>query len=343
LKATQSDLGKVTGSVNVAKAKLDLIADKLKAAGVVVRSSFTGLKKGMDQFATEISNAVKKFNNTAPGRVGGGLDQGAKLIGKIVDNLESIKGGLETIKAFSDAENGTGEDQIRSMKVVFDQLKSKLPIKGVPGLGTLLDAYSTAIGGIADSVGSIEKTLKSRIKMANEALRGTDFDDVDKLYPGLQSEREKQQVQIEALHDQKTALEAKLAAAGCGKAKDAAIVDPCVDPKGKPDQMRNLVEGMTAKEREAFVQKREVFRAALVELEKHAFTAPTWGPSTAETVLHAYYYRLAVIRRAVDSNDRSELEGKDPTNELVGIAKKLRLERRQSAETGVRRRASCWG
>ena len=85
--------------------------------------------------------------------------------------------------------------------------------------------------GIANSVEAIERTTKERLRMADVALRDTDVN-VDNLYPGLKSPREKMQLRLAALREQRAALQAKIAANGCDE--PVAPEDPCLTAAGFP-------------------------------------------------------------------------------------------------------------
>src|SRR5262249_38537731 len=139
-----------------------------------------------------------------------------------IGKLEQVKAGLDTLasyqSAYDKAANGSGAEQIEALKFGFDQARDKLGASEVPGLGQFLDAYSTALDGMAKNVGSIEQNLKNNIKQAEAALKDSGVNvDFDKLYPGLKSPREKREAALQVLRDAKAALEKERADADCDK------------------------------------------------------------------------------------------------------------------------------
>jgi hypothetical protein len=269
LKNTKGDLKKITSPVKEAQGKLKELTEKLDKAGQKVPPGVTALKSALDNFSKSINAGVKKYKASAPGEVASGLEDAQGYIDTITGTLDSVRAGLAEFKAFDDAANGSGADQIRAMKMMFDKIKTATGAGEVPGVGQFLDAYSTALDGIANNVNQIETTLKDRLKMANEALEGTDFGNIDALYPGLQSEQQKKDAALAALHQQRTALADRIDAAGCNQPPPKA--DPC---KGKPAQTRDLVDRMTAKQSAAYESASTTADNAQSDLFNHAMQQP---------------------------------------------------------------------
>src|SRR5204862_4934078 len=107
-----------------------------------------------------------KFDKAAPGKVAEGLEKSVKYIDSVMDTLKTIKSTLEDAQALRDAKHGSGAQQVRALKVVFDAIAKGTGAAEVPGLKQFFDAYSEALDGIATNVAAIETAVKSKIKMA---------------------------------------------------------------------------------------------------------------------------------------------------------------------------------
>lgn len=326
---TKKDLAGITDPVNSvteafegAKEKLDDIA-KTMDEHKIKRPKFVDTMKGkIDKLAGDVAKGIEKYKKTAPGQTAQGLDAAGKFIGDLVEKLESAKTALAGINALDDAKNGTGAQQIRAMKFGFDQLKGRLAVDEVPGLGALLDAYSEAMDGIANSVDSIERTTKERLRMADVALRDSGFENLDRLYPGMQSPRERNAIRLAALKEQKAALQQKLAANKCDE--KIAPPGPCEDPSGHPQKTNRLIEAMTRGLRDSYGAAKRRYESAFLRLSTHGLTLPNPKQrSRDELALARHESTLIQLERAARANDRSVYGRRDPLAGAVEVAAAL--------------------
>jgi hypothetical protein len=328
LTKTKDDLGTitdpvatVTGKFEEAKEKLDDIATKMDEMKVPRPRFLTTLKGKIDKLAESIGKGIERYKASAPGQTAAGLEKSAEFIGKVIEKIGSVKTALAGVNAIDDAKNGTGAEQIRAMKFGFDQLKSTLAVDEVPGLGDFLDAYSQAMDGIANSVDAIERVTKERLRMADIALRDSDVN-VDNLYPGLKSPREKMALRLAALRDQRTALQAKVAANGC----DEPVVpeDPCLTAAGFPQKNNRLIDNMTRGLRDQYRGAQGRYESAFIRLSTHALTQPQAAQkSREELALARHESALIRLERAARANNRSSYGTADPLAGAVEAARAL--------------------
>jgi Mg2+ and Co2+ transporter CorA len=319
LKGTKKDLSKITESVNGAKDKLDDITKKLKDLQQPIPPAFSKLKDSLGTLAKGIKAGVEKYESSVPGKVAEGLDKAGKYIDTVVDQLGAIKDGIQQLQTFDNAANGTGADQVRALKMVFDKIKNESGAKDVPGVGQFLDAYSQALDGIATSVDSIEKSLKANLKMADEALQGTDFSPVDNLYPGLQTAREKLQAHLDALKTARAALAKQRSDDECDKPPPPE--DPC--KKGPERTAKDLVDRMTQKLRNDYEQAQAVLNSDMADLAAHGLAQPENTPSPEEDRLSALQGTLDLLRHAAAANDKSYFGRGDPLQGARDVASAL--------------------
>ena len=277
LKGTKGDLGKITGSVGAAKSKLGEIAKSLKDAKDVVPPGWDKITGAVDSMAKGIEAGVKKYQGSAAGQTASGLAKAQDYINSAVGQLQNVRDQVADLQALDNARNGTAADQVRALKVVVDKMKKVTGADKVPGVGQFLDAYSTAIGGMAANVAAIEASMKKNIAMANEALKGTDFDNGQDLYILQKTVAEQQAAALEALQKEKAKLQSQLTDMECDKPPPPA--DPCTHKKLGPngetaDQTRKLVERMTQKQQNDYDFHRSVVANAMYEALQMAMDKP---------------------------------------------------------------------
>jgi len=305
LKELKGDTEKVIGPMQNAQKKLDEIAKAMGEQKIPIPPGWKGLRDSLDGLAKGIRSGVKRSKDSPVGKAVADVGKGADLMGSAIGKLEQVKSGLDTLasyeSAYDKAANGTGAEQIEALKFGFDQLKGKLGAGDVPGLGQFLDAYSTALDGMAKGVGSIEQSMKKNIKQAEEALKhsGTDVD-FDKLYPGLKSPREKLAGTLQALKDAKAALEKERTDADCDK--PAPPPDPC---KGDPTGLKDLANSMSSRQNTAYEDSQKNYEARFGRLAELSWSEPRDTPSTAELQLSSAGSQIAALRRALAANDAS--------------------------------------
>ncbi len=329
LKATKKDLGKITGpnkqltgAFKNAKEQLGEIGETMDTLKVPRPKALVSLTKSLGVLQGDIEKGIKKYQATAPGKVAAGLDKASKTIGGVIDQLEAAKTALEGVKAIDDAAHGTGAEQIRAMKYGFDQLKGKLGVDEVPGLGAFLDAYSEAMDGIASNVDIIEKTTKERLAVADTILRDAGFSGAENLYTGLQSPREKLERRLQALRSERNDLVRQLEEDECATPDKPTPNDPCATGT-PPDKARAIAEAMTRKEREAYDDAQMLLRDRMGDLATHSFQQPTLTPSPEEAKLSSQRGKLDLLKRAAVAKDRSRYAAADPLDEVRAIAQSL--------------------
>jgi len=299
LKGTKGDLGKITGSVGAAKSKLGDIAKNLKDAKVTLPPGWSNLSGAVDKMTSGIEAGVKKYESSAAGKTAAGLAKAQDYINTAVTQLQNVRDRVADLQALDNARNGSAADQVRALKVVIDNMKKVTGADKVPGVGDFLDAYSTAVGGIANNVASIEASMKKNIAMANEALKGTDFDNGD-LYLNQQTLAEQEAAALLALKNEKAKLLQQLADQDCDKPPPPA--DPCTHKKLGPngdtaDQTRKLVDRMTEKLRNEFNTQEALAGNAMYEALQMAMAKPSGKPGETQA---AYNARLATWQGQMD-------------------------------------------
>ncbi len=320
LKGTKGDLGKITGSVGAAKSKLGDIAKSLKDSKVAIPPGWSKLSEAVDSMAKGIEAGVKKYQGSAAGQTAAGLAKAQDYIGTAVGQLQNVRNQIADLQTLDNARNGTAADQVRALQLVIDKLKSATGADKIPGVGQFLDAYSQAIGGIANSVASIESTMKQRIQMANEALKGTDFDTGADLYLNQKTIAEQQAAALEALRKEKAKLQSERAQLECDKPPPPA--DPCTHNKlgsngGTADQTMKLVERMTQGLRNEFNSMESVVGNAMYDALQNAMAKPRGNPGESQA---SYNARLAAWQ---SSQDRLNAELKKQTAERDAVKGKL--------------------
>ncbi len=300
LKGTKGDLGKITGSVGKAKSKLGDIAKNLKDSKVAIPPGWNNLSGAVDSMAKSIEAGVKKYEGTAAGKTAAGLAKAQDYINTAVTQLQNVRDQVADLQALDNARNGSASDQVRALKVVIDKMKNATGTDKVPGVGQFLDAYSTAVGGIANNVSSIEASMKKNIAMANEALKGTDFDNGQDLYLNQQTVAEQEAAALQALQQEKAKLQAQLTDMECDKPPPPA--DPCLHQKLGPngetaDQARKLVDRMTQKLRNEFTFHESVVGNAMYDALQMAMDKPRAIQGEAQK---AYDGRVAAWQGKMD-------------------------------------------
>ena len=350
LEGTKGDLEHITGKLDKAKKKLEDVAKKLAGAKGKVPPALGKLKDALGKFAEDIESGVKKFTKGAGGQVAEGLEQAGKYIDSVVGTLKQIKSGIEDAQALRHARDGSGADQVRALKVVFDNIRSATGADEVPGVKQLFDAYSQALDGIAGNVAAIEAATRAKIKDADAALQGTDFGPIDNLYPGMQDQKEKVRSHLEALRTARENLQKELDDNDCGqeRTQPAAAKDPCTDPAAEPARTRKVLDGMTQQAREAYEAARRNYDNLVADLADHAFRQPQPPlPQNDPTLatLDGYAAELARLERAERANNPSAWgygANENPVNRAREIAARLGVEMPAIAAGDWRRGAQAW-
>jgi len=304
MKEVKKDTRKVTGLVNNWKGQLKDFAGTLEDNKDLLPPEWTRLNGGLDKLAEGITKKIKAFDKSSAGKALKDVNEAEKLIGKAIQQLETIKTGLNALNAYDKAMNGSASEQIEAFKFGFDQLKSKLAVDEVPGLGDFLDAYSTALEGIARNVAAYEKEFNEKLKQADTALTGTGID-IYELYIRPKSPRDKLIARLKALNDEKTRLEKERAAAECDKPEIPA--DPCKDPKGEPDKMKKWVDRRTETKRLNYEAAQKVYEEDFMNLSRLSFKEPMDIPSGQESGLKAVSAELRTMQRGIKENSTQSL------------------------------------
>ena len=325
LKNTQKGIGDVTGPADKARDKLDSTAKYFKDNGMPVPAALAPLRASMDKLSKTIGKATDKYDKTAVGQVHSGLNRGAKLAGEAVKKLEQAREVLRLEQAQDDAAHGTGAEQIRALKTGFDALKGRLAVDEVPGLGDLFNAYSDAMGSIADNVGRWETQVKAKIKQADDALRGTELmDGVDDIYTGFQSDREKEEKRLAALKDRRVKLAKMIEDDGCNVPPPPP--DPCAVANG-PNNANNAIASATKRQRDAYNAALTAQDSALSYLARHALEEPQFTPSAEETALGQDGGLIYRMREFARTGAKSDYIGqRDPGAMLEPVLRKLGLK-----------------
>jgi DNA repair exonuclease SbcCD ATPase subunit len=302
LKGTKGDLGKITGSVSAAKSKLGDIAKNLKDAKVAVPPGFANLTGALDKMAQGIEAGVKKYEGGSVGKTAAGLTKAQGYINTAVGQLQSVRDQIAQAQTLDNARNGSAADQVRALQLVIDETKKVTGADKVPGVGDFLNAYSTAVGGIANNVASIEASMKKNISMANEALKGTDLDNGD-IYLGQQTVAEQQAAALQALQKEKAKLQQQLAHLDCDKPPPPQ--DPCTHKKlgsnaDTADQTRKLVARMTQKLQNEFDSDKSVVADAMYDALQNAMARPRAANGESQA---SYNARVATWQSKQDRLD----------------------------------------
>lgn len=332
LKTVEGATESVIGPTTAAQEKLDKIAENLTAAGGQVPAGWPRLRAALGTMGERIDAGTKAYKATAAGRAVGNVEAAAKQIKPAIEKLEEIKGTLEGVLAYDNARYGTGAEQIMAMKYGFDRLKDSIGADEVPGLGQMLDAYSQAMEGISVSVGRIEEATKAKLRMADQALADSPVgpENLNNLYPGLLSQREKMAARLEALRAMRTRLVAGIAEKECDKPPPPR--DPCTEPGGEMDRVRRQLDQLTGDERDELGDRRRdyvsLFNAlAIIDLNQE-LRARSRPPASGKVLQQRD--RLGDLKlAAVDSGSmgRSRLGNEADTLEAARVlARDLKLD-----------------
>ena len=309
LKRTNGDLNKITGAVGKAKAKLADITKALKESRVALPPGWGQLSGAVDSLAQGLESGVKSYEASAPGQTAAGLSKAQGYIGRAVDQLQSVRDRVAALQALDRANNDSAADQVRALQVVIDQTRDFTGAGKVPGVGQFLEAYSRAVGGIANNVASIEGSMKANVAMAETALKGTDFESTE-IYMHAKSEAEKQAAALEALRKERADLLGKRAALDCNKPPPPP--DPCFSRKlgtngNTPADTVALIRKMMAapgsaysRVQSAMAQDDALAGDAYNDAMHHAMGRPAARPGETAT---AYRVRLAPWRKKQDQLD----------------------------------------
>lgn len=169
------------------------------------------------------------------------------ILDDIVPELERWADRIEA------AETNTAEEQILSIKQWLDELRNRVPVDAVPGLGPLLAAYSEMIGSIATSAG-IWEANRVRIDAIYEEVEG------QPLYMRVRSPREvladARQGAIRAL----ATIDAKIDEAGCDE--QPRLTSLCETPHGHIDRGLAAAIAATSSQRAASEARQQDYASA---------------------------------------------------------------------------------
>jgi uncharacterized phage infection (PIP) family protein YhgE len=219
------------------------------------------IEKAADKIKPYLPNAVKPLKD-----ISAGLKKGTAKIGEVLKPIEQFDKALQYVDdLYSRTEGGTAKDQVLALQKVFDDMRKALPVAEVPGLKDLFDAYSKAIGGIADSVGSIEKSVDASNKTMHQLWiedGDPNLEGRDRIYLPNMGLRERLAAKKQAAQKKLAAIDGALDAAGCQRPGGpnqpdfSKAADGCFDQKPGSPGHKARVALETAKKRVADLERK---------------------------------------------------------------------------------------
>jgi hypothetical protein len=237
--------------------KLRELATTLSQVSEVVKGTASDAKELSEEKLEDLAARTQPLSPKTSGAISAIAKGLTKWTGKAKDAIAVLDTIVPELERWADrleaAETDSAEEQILALKQWFDELRDRVPVDAIPGLGTLLTVYSESIGGIASSV-RIWEWNKDRVDAIYKEVEGKP------LYIRARSPREvlsdARQGGIRAL----STIDVQIDEAGCDRPQPQQSL--CETPHGHIDRGLEAAIAAAWPQRAAAEAKQREFDAA---------------------------------------------------------------------------------